>query len=97
MLAPRTGRRALERAVAASCSPAVTLPSFLVPAFQTTPAAARRNFSATTNRQSKLGRTPLSIPPGVELTIGDLFVKKDMTSYLKTYKRPITVTGPLGE
>lgn len=94
MLAPRTGRQALQRAVASAPSPTVTLPSFLVPAFQT---PARRNFSATTNRPSKLGRTPLSIPPGVELTIGDLFVKKDMTSYLRTYKRKVTVTGPLGE
>jgi large subunit ribosomal protein L6 len=74
----------------------VTLPGFLVPAFQTTQASARRNFSATTHRPSKLGRTPLSVPPGVELTIGDLFVKKDMTSYLQTSKRKITVTGPLG-
>lgn len=93
MLAPRTARRALERAVASSPSSTVTLPSFLVPAFQI---PSRRNFSATTNRQSKLGRTPLSIPPGVELTIGDLFLKKDMTSYLKTYKRKVTVKGPLG-
>lgn len=99
MLAPRTGRRALERAIASSTSSSTvtSLPSFLVPAFQQSTAPARRAFSATTNRPSKLGRTPLSIPPGVELTIGDLFVKKDMTSYLKTYKRPITVTGPLGE
>ncbi|KAG7286054.1 hypothetical protein NEMBOFW57_008357 [Staphylotrichum longicolle] len=94
MLAPRTGRQALQRAVASAPSSTVTLPSFLVPAFQT---PARRNFSATTNRPSKLGRTPLSIPPGVELTIGDLFVKKDMTSYLRTYKRKVTVTGPLGQ
>jgi large subunit ribosomal protein L6 len=94
MLAPRTGRQALQRAVASSPSSTVTLPGFLVPAFQT---PSRRNFSATTTRPSKLGRTPLSIPPGVDLAISDLFIKKDMTSYLKTYKRKITVTGPLGE
>ncbi|KAL2135785.1 hypothetical protein VTI74DRAFT_6990 [Chaetomium olivicolor] len=95
MLAPRTGRQALQRAVAsATPSSTVTLPGFLVPAFQT---SSRRAFSATTNRQSKLGRTPLSIPPGVDLTIGDLFVKKDMTSYLRTYKRKVTVKGPLGQ
>jgi len=96
MLAPRTARQALQRAVT-STSSTVTLPGFLVPAFQTTQNASRRNFSATTHRPSKLGRTPLSVPPGVELEIGDLFVKKDMTSYLKTYKRRITVKGPLGE
>ena len=98
MLAPRTGRQALQRAVASSPSPStVTLPSFLVPAFQAQQTTTRRPFSATTNRPSKLGRTPLSIPPGVELEIGDLFIKKDVTSYLKTYKRKLTVTGPLGK
>ncbi len=98
MLAPRTGRQALQRAVASSPSPlTVTLPSFLVPAFQAQQTTTRRPFSATTNRPSKLGRTPLSIPPGVELEIGDLFIKKDVTSYVKTYKRKIAVTGPLGK
>ncbi len=99
MLAPRTGRQALQRAVASSPSPStLTLPSFLVPAFQAQQkTTTRRPFSATTNRPSKLGRTPLSIPPGVELEIGDLFIKKDVTSYLKTYKRKIAVTGPLGK
>lgn len=112
MLAPRTGRMALERAICSSATSTVTLPGFLVPAFQTatttatastttttttTVGGARRNFSATTARASKLGRTPLTIPPGVELSISDLFVKKDMTSYMKTYKRKVTVTGPLGE
>ncbi|KAH6843139.1 mitochondrial 54S ribosomal protein YmL16 [Chaetomium sp. MPI-CAGE-AT-0009] len=96
MLAPRTGRQALQRALASNPSSTVTLPGFLVPAFQTTQASARRAFSATTHRPSKLGRTPLSVPPGVDLAISDLFIKKDMTSYLKTYKRKITVTGPLG-
>ncbi|KAK4128553.1 mitochondrial 54S ribosomal protein YmL16 [Parathielavia appendiculata] len=95
MLAPRTGRQALHRAVGTSPSQTVILPGFLVPAAFQTP--TRRNFSATTARPSKLGRTPLSIPPGVELAISDLFIKKDMTSYLKTYKRKITVKGPLGQ
>ncbi|KAL2174553.1 mitochondrial 54S ribosomal protein uL6m [Thermothelomyces heterothallicus CBS 202.75] len=93
MLAVRTGRQALQRALAATPSSAVTLPGFLVPAFQTPTA---RNFSATTHRPSKLGRTPLSVPPGVELQISEPYIKKNMTSYLKTYKRNITVTGPLG-
>lgn len=37
------------------------------------------------------------MPPGVELQISEPYLKKNMTSYLKTYKRNITVTGPLGE
>jgi len=48
-------------------------------------------------QQSKLGRTPITVPPGVELQVSDLYVKKDMTSYKKEYKRRITVKGPLGE
>jgi large subunit ribosomal protein L6 len=110
MFAQRTGRQALQRALAASPSQTFTLPSFLVPAFHTpqtttTPSStsplptspSRRNFSATTHRPSKLGRTPLTVPPGVDLQISDLFYQKDVTTYLKQMKRRITIKGPLGE
>ncbi|KAM7192904.1 54S ribosomal protein L6 [Rhypophila sp. PSN 637] len=95
MLAPARGGRALGRAITASSpsSSVVTLPSFLVPAFQTT---TTRPFSATATRPSKLGRTPLSIPPNVDVSISEPWIKKDMTTYLKIPKRTITVTGPLG-
>ncbi|OTA62243.1 ribosomal protein L6 [Hypoxylon sp. EC38] len=93
MLAPSRGK-VLERALAGT-NAAVTLPAFLVPAFQTT--TPRRQFSNTSNRPSKLGRTPISIPPGVELTIGEPKVKKDPTTYLKIPKRTVTVAGPLGK
>lgn len=96
MFAP-SRRRVLEAVASSSSSSVVTLPGFLVPAFQQTAgAAARRNFSATTTRPSKLGRTPLSIPPGVEITIGEPFVKRDMTQWKQQPKRKITVQGPLG-
>ncbi|KAK0708206.1 ribosomal protein L6, alpha-beta domain-containing protein [Lasiosphaeris hirsuta] len=97
MLAPARGRL-LERALASSpfsSASVVSLPSFLVPAFQTSTPA--RHFSATTVRPSKLGRTPISIPPGVEITIGEPTVKKDATTYLKIAKRTVTVAGPLGK
>ncbi|KAK3998328.1 hypothetical protein QBC44DRAFT_314247 [Cladorrhinum sp. PSN332] len=102
MLASNTGRVALGRALTSSSSSStITLPSFLVPAFQTTSSSPttspRRTFSATATRPSKLGRNPISIPPGVELSIGDLFVKKDVTTYLQQQKRKVTVTGPLGK
>ncbi|KAH8887663.1 54S ribosomal protein L6 [Thozetella sp. PMI_491] len=90
MIAPTQGR-ALRKALGSPT--ATTLPGFLVPAFQSAPA---RHFSATTNRPSKLGRTPLSIPPGVELMIGEPWVKRDPTTYLQIPKRTVTVTGPLG-
>ena len=91
MFAPSRGR-ALERALGSSA--ATTLPSFLVPAFQTIPA---RPFSATAQRPSKLGRTPIAVPPGVEVTIGEPVIKKDATTYRQIAKRTVTVTGPLGQ
>ncbi|KAK7992713.1 ribosomal protein L6 [Apiospora saccharicola] len=106
MLAPSRGR-VLEKALNCSKS-AAALPSFLVPAFQSassaqqqtstssSPATCRRTFSSTTAKPSKLGRTPISIPPGVELSIGEPFVKKDPTTYLRIPKRNVTITGPLG-
>lgn len=59
-------------------------------------AGARRGFSATAGRGSKLGRTPISVPPGVELKVGERWAKKDLTSYLEKGLRTVTVTGPLG-
>ncbi|KAI1457003.1 ribosomal protein L6 [Annulohypoxylon moriforme] len=93
MLAPNGGK--MLKGALANTNTAVMLPTFLVPAFQT--AAPRRQFSSTTSRSSKLGRTPISIPPGVELAIGEPFVRKDPTTYLKIPKRIVTVSGPLGK
>src|SRR6266699_2269726 len=91
MSAVRRGR-ALARVI--DHPPPILLPSFLVPAFQSVPA---RRLSASARSQSKLGRTPISIPPGVELLIGEPTVKNDLTTYLKIPKRTVTVQGPLGE
>ncbi|KAI1077240.1 54S ribosomal protein L6 [Whalleya microplaca] len=89
-----------------------TLPSFLLPAFQsptstntTTTSSppylyhpqSRRPFSQTTHRPSKLGRTPITIPPGVELAIGEPRLRRDTTTYLKIPRRTVTVSGPLGK
>ncbi|KAI0518076.1 54S ribosomal protein L6 [Xylaria bambusicola] len=90
MLAPSRSK-VLEKAISGT---AVTLPGFLVPAFQASP---RRQFSNTASKSSKLGRTPLSIPPGVEIIIGDPIAKKDPTTYLRIAKRIATVSGPLGK
>lgn len=86
------------RAAATILSPAsvITLPSFLVPALVAPAAQGRRQFSASAAQPSKLGRTPISIPPGVELTIGEPWVKQDLTTYKQTPKRTLTITGPLG-
>ncbi|KAI5918020.1 ribosomal protein L6 [Camillea tinctor] len=107
MLGLSRGARALERAVSSSRGGAITLPGFLVPAFQSLPSSScsplpsstkpRRQFSSTPTRASKLGRTPITIPPGVELQIGEPFIKKDPTSYLEIKKCIATITGPLGK
>lgn len=108
MLAPSRGRLAQAAAAGTSASlPAVataaTIPSFLAPAlvFQAPASAASRGrsrpFSQTASKSSKLGRTPISIPPGVELIIGEPILKKDPTTYLQIPKRTVTVKGPLGE
>jgi hypothetical protein len=82
-----------------SSSAPVTLPGFLVPAWQATAsptAATTALFSTTSKRPSKLGRTPLSIPPGVELSVGEPVANKDLTSYKKVFKKTINIKGPLG-
>lgn len=55
-----------------------------------------RAFSATAGRPSKLGRTPIGLPPGVELKVGERWVQKDLTTYLEKWRRTVTVEGPLG-
>ncbi|KEZ42968.1 hypothetical protein SAPIO_CDS5418 [Scedosporium apiospermum] len=60
-------------------------------------AAAARQFSGTTALRSKLGRTPISVPPGVEVKVGEPWVKRDLTTYLKTVRKTVTIEGPLGK
>ncbi|WZH41636.1 Putative mrpl6-mitochondrial ribosomal large subunit [Fusarium acuminatum] len=100
MFTPSRGK-AMGRAIKASSSGPVTLPGFLVPAWQATsantpaPRATAASFSTTSKRPSKLGRTPLSIPPGVELSVGKPTARRDLTSYKKVYRKTINVKGPL--
>lgn len=91
--APSRGK-ALGNALRAA--PAVMLPGFLVPAWQRLAQRQQHPFSTTTKRPSKLGRTPISIPPGVELTMGEPKASRSATSYKATVKKTITVKGPLG-
>ncbi|PNY27619.1 Ribosomal protein L6 [Tolypocladium capitatum] len=85
--------KALGHALRAA--PAVTLPGFLVPAWQRL-AQRQHPFATTAKRPSKLGRTPISIPPGVELIMGEPKASRSATSYKATVKKTITVKGPLG-
>lgn len=77
-----------------SSSAAAVLPGFFLPARQM---FAPRQFSTTSKRPSKLGRTPITIPPGVELSMSDLKTIWSKTSYKPILKRTIAVEGPLGE
>ncbi|CAK7214282.1 54S ribosomal protein L6 mitochondrial [Sporothrix curviconia] len=98
MFAPRRGQ-ALARAAECSAAAAAALSSARTSTrCMALPAASQctREFSASAPQQSKLGRTPISIPPGVELTIGEPIVKKDPTTYLKIPRRTVGVQGPLG-
>ncbi|KAH7312344.1 putative 60S ribosomal protein L6 [Stachybotrys elegans] len=97
MIAPAWGKALGHAALSA---PSATLPSFLVPALQKktfTLSPRRHPFSTTSTRPSKLGRTPISLPDGVDLLVGEPITMKDPTSYKSTVKRVVTVTGPLGE
>ncbi|KAG6010920.1 hypothetical protein E4U21_002590 [Claviceps maximensis] len=97
-LVPSHGSRLMGH-VLRSSSGSAALPGFLVPAWQrqTTTACTQRQFSTTTKRPSKLGRTPITIPPGVELTMSDAKTIRIKTSYKPAVKRTINVKGPLGE
>lgn len=85
------GSRALENALrACRTAPVPTCPALAQQA------VAERQFSTTTQRPSKLGRTPITIPTGVELSLSDLKRTKIATSYKPVVTRTITVAGPLG-
>ncbi|PNP47334.1 hypothetical protein TGAM01_v205539 [Trichoderma gamsii] len=101
ILAPGRGM-ALSKAFSAAAASPSSLPSIL-PASTTTTiaspsrfASARRQFSTTQGRPSKLGITPLSIPPGVEVVMGEPKAFRSATSYKPVVKKKITVKGPLG-
>ncbi|KKA29205.1 hypothetical protein TD95_000951 [Thielaviopsis punctulata] len=59
--------------------------------------SARAAFSTTSAAASKLGRTPLTIPPGVEISVGEPVAKRDVTSYLQQTRRTVSIKGPLGQ
>jgi hypothetical protein len=88
--------RANLLAKATQASSSTALPSFLLPAWQQQPGAAHRHFSTTPLQCSKLGRTPLAIPPGVEILMSDLKTVGSATSWKPSKHRTITVNGPLG-
>ncbi|KAF4124335.1 large subunit ribosomal protein L6 [Geosmithia morbida] len=106
--------RSKALACASRATLTVSLPGFLVPAWQQVTAMTTatttttvmsqmhqqqrpRQFSTTTRLSSKLGRTPISIPPGVELIMGEPVLQRGVRDWKSTAKRIITVKGPLGQ
>ncbi|KAK4060084.1 hypothetical protein Trihar35433_10316 [Trichoderma harzianum] len=98
ILAPRRGKalsQALSAAAASPCPLSSFLPASSTAASSTWHSSARRPFSTTHARGSKLGRTPLSIPPGVEVLMGEPKTLRSATSYKPVVRKTITVKGPL--
>ncbi|KFA53146.1 hypothetical protein S40293_03152 [Stachybotrys chartarum IBT 40293] len=92
MISPTWGKALGQSALHVQSS---TLPGFLVPAWHRG-SLSPRAFSTTATQRSKLGRNPISLPPGVELTVGEPVAIRDMTHFKPKVKKTITVTGPLG-
>lgn len=85
-----TSRGAALRAI--SSSPSISIPAFLVPAFQ----SSARAFSATTSTQSQIGRAPLSIPPEVNFTVTYPTAPKNARPSPEQLRPTVKVEGPLG-
>lgn len=107
MFAPSRSSQALRHAVSATQA-ASNLPGFLVPAWQTAsrtssnghcyqqqPLSARQ-LSTTSRCQSKLGRTPITVPPGVELMMGEPREERGSRDWKPRVTKDITINGPLG-
>ena len=75
----------------------VTLPSFLVPAFQ--PARQRNaQFSTSSTCRSKIGRAPLSLPPEVNFRILEPVMSKQASRASRSQVGSVVeVEGPLGK
>ncbi len=86
-----TGARGLQRAIASSSS--ISIPSFLLPAFQMIPSRA---FSATSDRESQVGKAPLTIPPEVNFTVIEPQIPKNGRHSAVSARPTVSIEGPLG-
>ncbi|KAF2468550.1 mitochondrial 54S ribosomal protein YmL16 [Lindgomyces ingoldianus] len=85
-------RRCAQGVIAASSHLTTSIPSFLLPAFL--PNAASRTFATTAPCFSKIGSTPLSIPPEVTFKVIPPQARKG--SRIQPMST-VHVKGPLGE
>lgn len=74
------------------------LPAFLVPAYAFTPLQRATHFSSSTRCKSKIGRTPLSLPPEVTFRILEpKHVKQGNKISRSEPSRTVEIEGPLGK
>ena len=88
--------RALLKVFALCRTQNVTLPPFLVPALAPSPRVT--HFSSTTNRRSKIGRAPLSLPPKVTFNVIETPPKTQRRGTSRSeLDRSVEIEGPLGK
>ncbi|KZF21092.1 ribosomal protein L6 [Xylona heveae TC161] len=89
-------RRSCLREVLSASTVSVSPPPFLLPAFQSAPSS--RSFTSSSPCMSQVGRTPISLPPGVSVTIFEPPVPKAKTRVLRTEpETKVEIEGPLGK
>jgi len=71
----------------------ISIPSFLLPAFQSVPS---RSFSATFPHESQIGKAPLSIPPEVTFTVIPPQLPKNGRHSAVSARSTVAIEGPRG-
>jgi large subunit ribosomal protein L6 len=87
-----TRARGLEKVLSSSNS--VSIPSFLLPAFQTT---SHRSFSSSSPTQSQIGKAPLSIPPEVNFAVILPQTPKNGRHSPASARPTVSIEGPRGK
>ncbi|KAI4198490.1 MAG: hypothetical protein LQ346_002765 [Caloplaca aetnensis] len=72
------------------------LPDFLIPAFHVIPSLTSRDFSSSLPRASRVGATPVTVPPDVNLRLLDP-PKRRGAVYRVEPPKTIEIEGPLGK
>lgn len=90
--------RALRATFNTSIAPDTTLPTFLVPALAHPPPTQRSHFSTTRPRPSKIGKSPLSLPPEVTFNIIESAPVRQGSGISRNEPSSrVEITGPLGK
>ncbi|EON68644.1 hypothetical protein W97_07902 [Coniosporium apollinis CBS 100218] len=88
-------RRCLQSTAVPLSVPCATIPAFLLPAFQQPPTS--RSFSSSQPCRSKIGKSPLSIPPNVTFTVTEAPRTKGGRISRTQGMSTAHIIGPLGE